>query len=321
MGAFWQVFVIFGVHWGFVPLMMQDISTHGYSLINGPLFAAVLAQSGATAAVFRKTRNRELKELAGPAAISAFLAGITEPAIYGVTLRLKKPFIYGCISGAVGGAIAAAGGSAAQGFVIPGAITLTTTMNIGSFPMWLIGSGLAIVIAFTLTVVLGFKDIPAVEAADESAVPSEDVAIAAPVAGRAVPLSAVPDTLFSSGAMGEGPAVIPSEGKVFAPISGTLVAVNPHAFGIRAADGLEVLVHVGLDTVDLAGRYFISHVAQGDRVEIGQLLTEFDIDGIVGAGYNPMTVMIVTNSGRYAAVLPLAHGDVSPAERVLDVVA
>jgi len=322
MGAFWQVFVIFGVHWGFIPVMIQDLSTQGYSLITGPLFAAVLAQAGATAAVFLKTRNRELKEIAGPAAISAFLAGITEPAIYGVTLRLKKPFIYACIGGAVGGAIAAAGGSAAKGFVLPGAITLTATMDVGSFTMQLIGSGLAIVIAFTLTMVLGFKDIPAaVEGVDEGAVPSEAVAIASPVAGRAIPLSAVPDKVFSSGAMGKGMAVIPSEGKAFAPISGTLVTVMPHAFGIRGSDGLEVLVHVGLDTVALEGRYFTSHVVQGDRVEIGQLLTEFDIDGIVSAGYNPMTVLIITNSGRYAAVVPLADGDVSPAELVLDIVA
>ena len=155
MGAFWQVFVIFGVHWGFVPVMIQDLSVQGYSLLTGPLFAAVLAQSGAAAAVFLKTKNRELKEVAGPATISAFLAGITEPAIYGVTLRLKTPFIFACIGGAIGGAIAAAGGSAAEGFVLPGAITLTAALNIGNFALQLIGTGLAITIAFTLTMVLG----------------------------------------------------------------------------------------------------------------------------------------------------------------------
>ena len=119
MGARWRVFVIFGVHWGFVPVMIQDLPTQGYSWLTGPLFAAVLAQGAAATAVMIKTRNKELKEIAGPAALSAVLAGITEPAIYGVTLRLKKPFIYGCIGGAIGGGIAAAGGSAAKGFVIP----------------------------------------------------------------------------------------------------------------------------------------------------------------------------------------------------------
>jgi PTS system beta-glucosides-specific IIC component len=325
MGAAWQVFVIFGVHWGFVPVMLQDLSTQGYSLITGPLFAAVLAQAAAAAAVFFKTRNKEMKEIAGPAAISGFLAGITEPAIYGVTLRLKKPFIYACIGGAVGGAIAAAGGSAAEGFVLPGLITLTATMNIGNFTLQLLGTGLAIVIAFTLTMVLGFEDLPASEhaagaqpAGEEGAVASEAMAIAAPVAGQVVPLAAVPDKVFSSGALGNGIAVIPTEGKVYAPISGTLVTAMPHAFGIKADSGLEVLVHIGLDTVNLKGKHFTPAVKQGARVEIGQLLTEFDLPAIIAAGYNPMTVMIVTNSADYAAVVPIGEGVVSTKELVLD---
>ncbi len=323
MGAFWQVFVIFGVHWGFVPIIVQDLSTQGYSLLTGPLFAAVLAQSGAAAAVFFKTKNRELKEVAGPATISAFLAGITEPAIYGVTLRLKRPFVFACIGGAVGGAIAAAGGSAAEGFVLPGAITLTAALNIGNFALQLIGTGLAIAIAFTLTMVFGFKDIPSTKestAADDGAAPSDPAAITAPVAGRVVPLSEVPDKVFSSGAMGTGLAVIPSEGKAYAPIAGTLITVMPHAFGIRGADGLEVLVHVGLDTVELKGVGFTPAVKQGDTVTAGQLLTTFDIDAIKAAGYNPITLMIVTNSASYSHVVPLSDGDVRPNDLLLDVV-
>lgn len=326
MGAFWQVFVIFGVHWGFVPVIVQDLSTQGYSLLTGPLFAAVLAQAGAIFAVFLKTKNRDLKGVAGPAAISAFLAGITEPGIYGVTLRLKKPFIYACIGGAVGGAIAASGGSAAEGFVLPGAITLTSTMNIGNFTLQLVGTGLAIAIAFVLTMTLGFKDVPnkgqeaPAAGAAGGAVPSEALALGAPVAGEIVPLSAVPDKVFSSGAMGDGLAVIPSEGKAYAPASGVLVTVMPHAFGIRTDTGLEVLVHVGLDTVELGGKFFTSKVTQGDRVESGQLLTEFDIAGIKAAGFNPMTVLIVTNRGAASAVVPVAEGQVRPQELVLDLV-
>ena len=323
MGAFWQVFVIFGVHWGFVPVIIQDLSSQGYSLLTGPLFAAVLAQSGAAAAVFLKTRNRELKAVAGPATISAFLAGITEPAIYGVTLRLKKPFVFACIGGAIGGAIAAGGGSAAKGFVLPGAITLTSTIDIGSFALQLVGSGLAIVIAFTLTMVLGFKDIPNKEDAEAvagGAVPSEVAAVTSPVAGEVVPLSAVPDKVFSSGVMGTGLAVIPSEGRAYAPISGVLLTVMPHAFGIRGDDGLEVLVHIGLDTVELNGRHFTPRVTQGQRVSAGELLVEFDIAGITAAGYNPITVMIVTNDGGYAAIVPVATGDVRFNEPALDLV-
>jgi PTS system beta-glucosides-specific IIC component len=328
MGGLWQVFVIFGLHWGFVPVMIQDLVSQGYSVLTGPLFAAVLAQAGAGLAVFLKTRNKELKAVAGPATISAFFAGITEPMVYGVTLRLKKPFIYAAIAGAIGGSIAASGGSAAEGFVLPGAITLTSTLNIGNFTLQLIGSGLALALAFVLTLVLGFKDIPATAhaagaqaAADEGAVASEAVAIAAPVSGQVVPLAAVPDKVFSSGAIGGGLAVIPAEGKAYAPIAGTVVTVMPHAYGIKADGGLEVLVHIGLDTVSLKGKHFSPKVTQGQRVESGDLLADFDLDGIVAAGYNPMTVVIVTNSGDYSAVVPVADGQVSSRELVLDVVA
>lgn len=325
MGAFWQVFVIFGVHWGFVPAMIQDLSTQGYSLLTGPLFAAVLAQGAAAAAVFFKTRNKELKEVAGPAAISGILAGITEPAIYGVTLRLKRPFVYGVIGGAIGGAIAAAGGSAAEGFVLPGLITLTSTINIGSFAMQLIGTGLAMTIAFVLTMVLGFKDIPSTAeaagtVADPGAVPSEAVVVAAPAIGTVVPLEAVPDKVFSSGAMGAGLAVVPTLGEAYAPVSGELVTVMPHAFGIRTDAGLEVLVHVGIDTVALDGEHFTAAVAQGQRVRAGDLLTQFDLAAIEAAGYNPITVMIVTNDGPYSAVVPVASGEIAKGEAALDLV-
>ena len=327
LGAFWQVFVIFGVHWGFVPVMIQDIATQGYSVLTGPLFPAVLAQSGAAAAVWLKTRNKELKEVAGPATISAFLAGITEPAIYGVTLRLQKPFVYACIGGAVGGAIAAAGKSAAEGFVLPGAITLTAAMNIGNFTLLIIGVVLAIAIAFALTMVLGFDDLPetkhvagAEAVADEGVVASEAAAISSPVAGTVVPLAAVPDPVFSSGAMGNGLAVLPTEGVVYSPVAGTLTAQMPHAYGITADNGTEVLIHVGIDTVKLNGQHFSPKVAKGQRVEAGQVLVEFDLDAIAAAGYSPMTIMVVTNSADYAAVVPVAEGLVSAKELALDIV-
>lgn len=329
LGGTWQLLVIFGLHWGLVPVMIQDIASQGYSVITGPLFAAVLAVSGATLAVWIKTRNSDLKKIAGPATISAFLAGITEPAIYGVALRLKKPFIYALIGGAVGGAIAAFGGSAAEGFVIPGAITLTATLNVGNFALQLIGSAVAIAIAFTLTMTLGFTDLPnkadaedadRTSGAEDGAVVSEAVPVATPVAGRVLPLEQVPDKVFSSGAMGQGLAVIPSEGKAYAPVSGTVVAVMPHAFGIRRADGLEVLVHIGLDTVQLNGKHFSPAVTQGQQVAEGDLLNEFDIAAIRAAGYDPTTIMIVTNTGPYQAVVPVADGEVTASELALDLV-
>jgi PTS system beta-glucosides-specific IIC component len=327
LGGTWELLVIFGLHWGFVPVMIQDISSQGYSLLVGPLFAAVLAVAGATAAVWIKTRNHDLKTIAGPATVSAFLAGITEPAIYGVVLRLKKPFIYALIGGAIGGGIAAFGGSTADGFVLPGAITLTATMNIGSFTLQLVGCAVAIAVAFTLTLVLGFKDLPnpapagaGPEPADPGAVPSEAFALTAPVAGQILPLDQVPDKVFSSGAMGPGLAVIPAEGRACAPVAGTLVTVMPHAFGIRADDGLEVLVHIGLDTVELNGEHFTPAVVQGQRVAAGDLLSEFDIAAIEAAGYRTTTIMIVTNPGPYQAVVPVADGSVTIKDQALDLV-
>ncbi|MCG7285863.1 beta-glucoside-specific PTS transporter subunit IIABC [Cellulomonas sp. ACRRI] len=353
MGALWQVFVIFGVHWGFVPVMLQDVVTNGYSLLTGPLFAAVLAQSGATAAVFLKTRNRDLKGVAGPATISAFLAGITEPAIYGVTLRLKKPFIYACIGGAVGGAIAAAGGSAAEGFVLPGAITLTSALNVGNFTLQLVGSALAIGIAFALTMTLGFTDIPNPPATDETpagagtgagatgaaAAPTAGAALGsasggtatatltgtrvlevlAPVAGAAVPLTAVPDAVFSSGALGAGAAVVPSDGRVVAPVDAEVLSVLPHAYGLRTAEGVELLVHIGIDTVQMAGAGFAPAVAAGSSVRAGDLLAEVDLAAVRAAGHDTSTVVVVTGGVEADAVRPAAEGRVSTGDALLRV--
>lgn len=322
LGAFWQVFVIFGVHWGFVPVMIQDLSTQGYSLLTGPLFAAVLAQGAATVAVMLKTKNAELKKLAGPASISAILAGITEPALYGVTLRLKKPFIYGCIGAAIGGGIASAGGSAAEGFVIPGLITMSAAVGIGNFGLQVLGTSVAVVVAFALTMILGFKDLPATAAVTDAnpGVPDGPPTIAAPAIGTVVSLESVPDKVFSSGALGAGLAVVPAVGEAFAPVSGTLVTVAPHAFGIKTDSGLEVLVHIGIDTVQLGGKHFSSTAVQGQRVTAGEAVTQFDIEAIEAAGYNPVVVMIVTNPGPYAEVIPVATGDIRQGQTALDLV-
>lgn len=329
VGAAWQVFVIFGVHWGLVPVMLQDVVEQGHSLLSGPLFPAVLAQAGAVAAVWLKTRNRDLKGVAGPAAISAFLAGITEPAIYGVTLRLKKPFIYACIGGAVGGAIAAAGGSAAEGFILPGAITLTATMGVGNFTMQLIGTGAAILIAFVLTMTLGFTDIP--NPAAPSVAPGEarsggGVATAlrtrvvlAPVAGRVLALGDVPDAVFSSGMLGPGAAVVPSAGRVVAPVDGEVVSVLPHAYGLRTADGVEVLVHVGIDTVRLKGSGFAPAVVAGAVVRGGDPLGSFDLAAVLAAGYDPSVVVVVTCSPAGTSVSADGSGSVGAGDALLRV--
>jgi PTS system beta-glucosides-specific IIC component len=296
-----------------------------------------------------KSRNRQLKQIAGPAALSGFLAGVTEPAIYGVTLRLKKPFIYACIGGAVGGGIAAAGGSAAEGFVFPGAITVPATMNIGNFTMQLIGIGLAMAIAFTLTMVLGFKDIPEPSTAEPAAGPNgaatpapaaagSDTArsagaggaatltatrvleVQAPVVGTAVALAEVGDAVFSSGALGAGLGIVPTSGAVVSPVDGVLATVMPHAYGLRTDDGVEVLVHVGIDTVKMDGAGFTPAVAVGDRVVAGAPLATVDLDQVRAAGFDPTTVVLVT-SAVHDQVVPAAPGAVGTGDVVISVVA
>ncbi|KQU00135.1 hypothetical protein ASG53_04500 [Sanguibacter sp. Leaf3] len=362
LGAFWQVFVIFGVHWGFVPVMINDLATNGFSVLSGPLVAAVMAQAAACIAVFVKTRNRDLRLIAGPAAVSGLLAGVTEPAIYGVTLRLKKPFVYACIAGGVGGGIASAGGSAADVFALPGLVSLSAYMNIGNFTLQVVGSGIAIVLAFLLTIFLGFEDPPetvspgapgraAGAAGDASttgvgggpggatgvpapaptsppaAAPGGRTAtltsvttVSSPVVGRAVPLAAVPDRVFSSGALGYGLGVVPSGGSIHAPFDGEVVSVMPHAYGVRSVDGVEVLVHVGIDTVRLEGRHFVTRVEKGQHVVRGDLLALVDLAGVTAEGFDPVTVVLVLDARPRHDVLAARPGDVDLTSTVLTVV-
>ncbi|MGC3994641.1 MAG: beta-glucoside-specific PTS transporter subunit IIABC [Propionicimonas sp.] len=320
MGGLWQVFVIFGLHWGLVPIMLNDISTQGYSLLTGPLPAAVLAQAAAVLAVAIRTRNAKLKQVAGTSAVSGLLAGVTEPAIYGVNLPLKRPFYFGVAGGAIGGAIAAAGGSAATALVFPSLISLPAFISVGNFALQLIGTGVAMVVAFSLTMVFGFKDpVDADEtAAPEIVVPGVTGAteIKAPVSGELVALTAVNDKVFASGALGNGLGIVPSDGRVYAPFAGTVVTAFPtgHAFGVKSPDGVEALIHIGIDTVQLEGKGFTSAVSQGQAVQAGDLLASVDLDQVKAAGYDPTTIVVVTNTAQFAAVLPaeghtVAHGD------------
>jgi beta-glucoside PTS system EIICBA component len=318
MGGLWQVFVIFGVHWAFVPVMLNDITIQGYSLISGALLAPVLAQAAAATAVFFRSKSAKRRELAGPAAFSGFLAGITEPVIYGVNLPLKKPFIFGCVGGAIGGAIGAQAGSAMTGFALPSILAIPTYLPSGpitasSFTWQMIGTGLAIVIAFVLTFLFGVNDSPDAEAVAETV---GAVEVSSPVTGEVVALSSVKDKVFASGAMGKGVGILPSSGEIYAPFAGTVVTAFPtgHAFGVKSADGVEALIHIGIDTVQLDGKGFTSAVTQGQAVEAGELLAKVDLAAITAAGFDPTTVVVITNTAQYSAVLPaeghaVNHGD------------
>ncbi len=313
MGGLWQVFVIFGLHWGLVPLFTLEYQTTGQILLVAPVFAAVLAQAAAVAGVWVRTRNKNLRSLAAPATLSGFLAGITEPAIYGINLPLKRPFAFGIVGGVVGGAIMAAGGVFATAFVVPSGLALPALFGNGSTIMMIIGLAAAIVIPFLLVVVIGFKD----PVEDEmQAAESTDVAVQSPLDGTAVPLSETPDAAFADGSLGDGVAIKPRSGALYAPFDATVVAAFPtgHAIGLRHADGLELLIHIGIDTVKLGGAHFTPKVTAGQQVSAGDLLVEFDRAAIEAAGYDLTTPVIVTNPDLYpevgeAASGPIAHGE------------
>ncbi len=316
MGGLWQVFVIFGLHWGLVPLFQVEFQTTGQMLLIAPVFAAVLAQAAAVAGVWVRTRNKNTRSLAAPATLSGFLAGITEPAIYGVNLPLKRPFAFGIVGGAIGGAIISMGAVFSTAFVVPSGLAVTALLGNGNMIMLGLGLAAAIVIPFVL-VVLFLKEPAEAEATEApGADAANDVAVLAPVDGTVIPLSEVADAAFADGSLGQGVAIRPRSGAVYAPFDGTVVAAFPtgHAFGLRHADGTEVLIHIGLDTVKLGGQHFTVKVTNGERVSAGDLLVTFDGDAIEKAGYDLTTPVIVTNADLYpevadAASGPIAHGE------------
>ncbi|MGN7199558.1 beta-glucoside-specific PTS transporter subunit IIABC [Arthrobacter sp. SAFR-044] len=337
MGGFWQVFVLFGLHWGFVPGMLNEIATSGHSLLFGPLLPAVLAQAAATLAVMFRTHNKARRAVAGPAALSGFLAGITEPGIYGVNLPLKKPFYFGIAGGVVGGAIVAAGGTGATSFVFPSLLGLPAFTSVGNIALLFLGTGVAVALAFTLTFLFGPREaeaaadagtsVPgtsgdkqaAAEPVQVSAVPG--VEVLAPVTGEAVALADVQDKVFASGAMGKGLGIVPADGRIHAPITGTIKAAmkTGHAFGIKSDDGVEVLVHIGIDTVQLQGRGFEAAVTRGQQVRAGDLLAVVDLSLVAEAGYDTTTLVMVTNTAQLQNVDPVTEGKLALGDAAITV--
>jgi PTS system beta-glucosides-specific IIC component len=313
MGGLWQVFVIFGLHWGVVPLMTAELQSTGLIYILAPVFAAVLAQAAAVAGVWVRAKDSNLKSLAAPATLSGFLAGVTEPAIYGINLPLKRPFIFGVIGGVIGGALISAGGAAANAFVFPSILAIPALFGTGNVFMLVLGLLIAVIVPFTLTVVLGFKE-PAAQ--EEAPIANNDVEVLSPLDGTVIPLSEVKDAVFAGGALGKGVAIVPRTGALYAPFDALVVAAFPtgHAIGLQHADGAEALIHIGLDTVKLGGAHFNLKVESGQRVNAGDLLVEFDVAAITAAGYDLTTPVIITNADLYPNIAnpasgPIAHGD------------
>ncbi|PZU45289.1 MAG: PTS beta-glucoside transporter subunit EIIBCA [Microbacterium sp.] len=316
MGGLWQVFVIFGLHWGLVPVFQIEFQSTGKMLLIAPVFAAVLAQAAAVAGVWVRARNKNLKSLAAPATLSGFLAGITEPAIYGINLPLKRPFAFGIVGGAIGGAIISMGSVFSTAFVVPSGLAITALLGNGNMVALALGLGAAIIIPFVL--VLMFLKEPAADAAAPaaSADAANDVAVRSPLDGTVIPLSEVADAAFADGSLGKGVAIQPRSGAVYAPFDAVVVAAFPtgHAFGLRHADGAEVLIHIGLDTVKLNGQHFTVKVTSGQHVKAGDLLATFDGEAIAKAGYDLTTPVIVTNPDLYPAIAAAASGPVAHGE-------
>ena len=314
IGGLWQVVVIFGVHWGITPVVLANFDMNGCDTFQAFQTIAVVAQVAAAFGVFIKSRNKEFKGVALSAGVTGIF-GITEPTIYGVTLRLKKPFICGCAGGAIGAVVLSFFHSAYYAYAgLPGLLTIVNAISKDA-PMSFIGEALACVIASVITIVaiqiVGFDD-PVDEA--------EEKEIESPLAGTVIPLSEVHDEVFASAMMGKGCAVIPEEGKVYAPFDGKVVGLldSHHAVGMESTDGVEVLIHVGMDTVKLNGRCFTIHVEEGEQVKKGQLLLEFDIPGIKEAGYEVTTPIIITNSDEFNDVETKAEGKVTVGTKLLE---
>jgi PTS system beta-glucosides-specific IIC component len=310
LGGFWQVFVIFGLHWGLVPIAFNNLATLGYDTILATVFAASFAQTGAVLAILLKTKNQKLKTLSIPAFISGIF-GVTEPAIYGITLPLKKAFIMSCIAAGIGGAIA--GATNVTGYIIGGlgVFGIPSYINPAGIDLGFYGAIISIVVAFiagfVLTLLFGGINKQQQASTETTSAASEVAAtkvqnvqneeVVSPLNGEVIALADVKDAAFSSGALGHGVAIEPSEGKLVAPVAGTVSALFPtkHAIGITTDAGADLLIHIGMDTVQLEGKFFTAHVSQGDYVKAGQLLIEFDMEQIKEAGKPLTTPIVVTN--------------------------
>lgn len=314
VGGLWEVLVIFGVHWGITPVTVGNYANLGYDTFTGLQASAVFSQAGATFGVFLKTKNKDMKGVSASAAITG-LFGITEPAIYGVNLRLKKPMICGCIAGAVGGAIGGAFHAVSWSYNMPGIATLPAYFKAGHLTPF-IGLVISIVVAFVLgavlTYIVGFEDeaddeTNKIETSNETTETNGEATseFVAPVTGNVIPVNQVKDEAFASEAMGKGVGIEPENGKVYAPFDGNVDAVFPtgHLVGLSDGNGAEVLIHIGVDTVKLEGKGFKTYVSQGDKVKKGDLLVEFDVELLKKEGYDTTVMFITTDTSKDVQVL------------------
>lgn len=312
VGLLWQVLVIFGLHWGLIPVHINNIMTLGYDNILMPFFAATFVQTAILIAIVIKTKNKKLKALSVSAGISSFF-GISEPAIYGVTLPRKRLFIMSCIVTGIAGAFY--GYYNLRNFILGGmgifefaSMIDPAGSSLNNLMIAIIGVVFAMIVAFICALFM-FKD----EANNDQELEKEDqksqsvnkASVLSPLEGEVVPLVDIKDAAFSQGLLGNGIGIRPSKGEVLAPFDGTIVTLFPtkHAIGLVSNEGMEILIHVGLDTVQLEGKHFEAFVKQGDKVKQGQKLVTFNIKGIEKAGFSTDTPIIVTNTSDYLEII------------------
>ena len=309
VGFFWQILVMFGLHWSLVPIALSNLTTSGEDIILVAMLGTTFAQTGAVLGIWLKTKDKKIKSLA-PAAFVSGLAGVTEPAIYGLTLPKKAPFFRTCVIAGVAGAVLCTMGvkayqMAGMGvFAYPAYVNTSTNDTRGMIISIVVT--LACVVAGFLSELIFYKDDAPSKKEVKVEGSSQAETLVAPIKGELKQLSDIADAAFSSGAMGKGIAIAPSEGKVYAPADGTITAffATGHAIGLTTDKGAEIIIHVGMDTVKLEGKGFEPKVKQGDKVKKGDLLLEFDIDYITSEGYSVDTPVIITNTPKYDDVIP-----------------
>lgn len=330
LGGLTPLLVMTGTHYGLIPIGINNRMTMGYDTIIYPgMLASNVSQGGAALAVAIKSKNKEIKQLASSAGITA-VCGITEPALYGVNLRFKTPLYASMIGGAVGGLFLGlfrvsnySGGS--PGFLtLPSYIGGESMMN---FVYACIGAVISVVVAFVAGLILYKDKVEAIEdenleeVAVDKAPLMNKITISSPLKGEVVPLTEVKDETFASEMMGKGIAINPTEGKVVSPINGTVQMIfkTKHAIGLKSEDGAEILIHIGMDTVQLDGKYFTAHVKDGDKVKVGDTLVEFDMDAIKKEGYELVTPVIITNTMDYLEIVPKEIKSVNAGEDIITI--
>lgn len=342
VGGMWCVFVIFGAHRALLPIGINDVAQFGHQNLLAFAGAANFSQGGAALGVMLKTKSKDLKTVAASAAISASVCGITEPAIYGCNLRLKRPMIYAIICGAIGGAIMGVGGVYGDSFANNGVLTFATYAAFGmkTFIYYLVGVGVSFFGAMALTFLFGFDDITAKAgqasgsgkassgaAAEEMAesqdvleiTSSADILISSPVEGLAVPMTSVNDEVFSSMALGNGIAIVPEKGEVVAPEDCTVTLVYPtlHALGLMLDNGAEMIIHVGINTVRLEGKHFEKFAEEGAHVKKGTRLLTFDLDALKKEGFDTVVPIIISNTAAFREVTGITGAGASVEKPVI----